>query len=107
MLSSAAALAAGPSAAAVPTKIDLVKSDGFMLFGAFGNPGGCVNGDRLFIKAGHPQYKQMYATALAAMLSKQKITAFVHSCEAVDWYSGPTSTFNIVQAYGTLAITDE
>lgn len=34
--------AAGYSEPAVPTRIDIVRSEGFMLFGAFGNPSGCV-----------------------------------------------------------------
>ena len=49
-----------------------------MLAGDFGNAGGCVNSNYLFIESDHPQYKQMYAAALGALLGKQKITAYVH-----------------------------
>lgn len=105
MLSCAMVYAGGLSEAAVPTKVDIV-SDGFMITGVFGNAGGCSSSNKLFIKIDHPQYKTLYATALTAFVSKQKIVGYVHSCEPVNWYSAPSYTYNIVQGYGSLAITE-
>lgn len=99
------AVAGGYSAAAVPTKIEIVRSEGFMLTGEFGNPGGCTYGNLMFVKSDHPQYKQMYATALAAHMGKQKISAYVHSCEVVAWFSAG-QTMNAVHSYSSLAISD-
>jgi hypothetical protein len=96
-----ASTAAAP--AAVPTKVDLICAEGFVLSGSFGNPGGCTVGDQLFVRSDHPQYKQIYAAALAAQISKQKISAYVHSCGPVAWYTA-ASTFNTVHAYSSLAI---
>ncbi len=105
-LTSAVAFAGGHAVAAVPTKIDLVRGEGFMLAGAFGNAGGCVVSNHLFVKGDHPQYKLMYAAALAAYAGKQKITAYVHGCEPVLWYSEAVTTYNIVHSNSSLAITD-
>ncbi len=106
LLASSAALAQGFTAAAVPTRIDVERGDGFHIVGAFGNVGGCTFENQLFIKIDHPQYKQIYAAALAAFAGKYKISAYVHGCETVAWYSGPPNTFNIVHAYSALAISD-
>jgi hypothetical protein len=100
------AFGAGYSAAAVPTRIDVVRSEGFMIDGAFSNPGACTFADRLFVKSDHPQYKQIYAAALAAFATKRKISAYVHGCETLGWYSGPQNTFNIVHSYSALSISD-
>lgn len=106
LLPSMAAYAGGQSAAAIPTRIEVVRSEGFMLSGEFGNAGGCSVGNYLFVKSDHPQYKQIYATALSAHLAKQKVTAYVHSCESVVWFSAAPTTYNIVHSYSSLAIAD-
>jgi len=99
-------VAGGHSAFGVPTKVDVVRSEGFMVVGEFGNPGGCTFANQMFIKSDHPQYKQIYATALAAYLTKSKLSAYVHGCEAVPWYSVASNTFNIVHSYSSLTISD-
>ncbi len=106
MVVSASAFAGGYSASAVPTKIDVVRSEGFMIYGEFSNPGGCTFANQLFVKSDHPQYKQIYAAALAAYVGKQKISAYVHGCETVLWYSAAPNTFGIVYSYSSLAISD-
>lgn len=105
-VSAASAQAAGYSEPAVPTKIDMVRSEGFMLFGAFGNPGGCAAQNQLFIKSDHPQYKQLLALAMMAYTTKQKIVAYVHGCEPVVWYSVASHTYNTVIAASSLAIQE-
>ena len=103
---SSGAWAGGYSSTAVPTRIDVVRNDGFMVYGAFANIGGCSNSDQFFVKIDHPQYKQLYAMALTAYLSKQKIIAYIDSCQALGWYSVPTVTFNILSSGSALHITD-
>lgn len=77
-----------------------------MIQGAFSNPGDCTYANQLFVKADHPQYKQLYAAALAAFMGKKKVSAYVHGCETVSWYTAPSNTFNIVHAYSSLAIEE-
>lgn len=98
--------AAGYTSAAAPTRVDVVRAEGFMIYGAFGNPGTCTFADYLFVRSDHPQYKQMYAAALIAMASKQKILAYVPVCQPVTWYSVAANTFNVVDASSSLAISD-
>lgn len=107
-LVSNAAIAGGFSASAVPTGIDVVQSGsaGFMLYGEFGNVAGCSVGNQLFIKASHPQYNQLYATALAAFSAGKRIHAYVASCEPVGWYSGSSVTYNIVNEGASLSIRE-
>lgn len=106
MLASASAYAGGFSVAAVPTKVDIIRGEGIVIAGEFGNPGGCSNANFLFVRSDHPDYKQIYAAALAALVSKQKIYGYVHYCVPVLWYSVPTSTYNAIDANGSLAITN-
>lgn len=103
---SSSAVAGGTSALGVPTKIEIVRSEGFLIVGEFGNPGGCTFGNQLFVKSDHPQYKQIYAAAMSAYLSKAKVSAYVHGCEPVVWYSAAPNTFNVVYSYSSLAISD-
>lgn len=100
------AMAGGWSAAGIPTQVDVERSGGFMIYGSFGNAGGCVVADRLYVKSDHPQYKQMYAAALTAFAGKYRITAYVDGCESVTWYSAASTTFNIVSAASVLMISD-
>jgi hypothetical protein len=106
MLMATSVNASGFSAAAIPTRIDVVRSEGFMVFGAFGNGAGCTVGNQFFVKIDHPQYKQLYALAVSAYLGKQKIAGYVDVCEAVTWYAAPSTTFDVVSAGSTLMITD-
>ena len=99
-------LAGGFSAAATPTRIDIVRGGGLMLYGAFGNPSSCIIGDKLYVKAEHPQYDKIYAMVLMAYASGKKVFGYSHSCEPVSWYSTAENTFNIVQPYAAFNITD-
>jgi hypothetical protein len=105
-LSSGVLASGGFTTAAIPTKIDIIGSSGFVMFGAFSNPGGCSVANVLFVRSEHPQYRALYATALAAYTSKQKVSAYVHACEPIPWYSVPSVTYNTVTMNGTLAIGD-
>lgn len=98
--------AGGFSLAAVPSKVDIIPGGGFVVFGAFGNAGGCTQSNHLYVKGDHPQYKQMYAAALAAFVSGNKIYGYVHTCEPIGWYSVPETTYNVVTANGSFAVSN-
>jgi hypothetical protein len=75
-----------------------------MIYGQFSNPGGCTAGDQVFVKADHPQYRQIYAAALAAFLVKEAVSAYVHGCETIWWYSAAPNTFNVMDSASALAV---
>jgi len=89
------ASAGGWSNAAVPQRVDIERGNGLMIYGAFGNSGSCVVTDAIYVKIDHPQYKQIYASVMTALVSKLKIQAYVGTCESVSWYSLPSVTYNI------------
>ena len=105
-LASANACAGGFSNAASPTEINTVQAGtaGFMLSGGFGNAAGCTTSDMIFVKATHPQYDHLYSMALAAFASGKKLTAYVHACEPVLWYTAATVTYNTLTSDGSLSI---
>lgn len=106
MTMSAPAWSNGWSQWAVPTRIDVVYGAGFMIFGDFGNAGGCSDAGHLFVRSDHPQYKQIYAAALAAFAGKYRISAYIQVCDAMNWYSAPSYTYNIVDPGTALNIAD-
>jgi len=83
---------------AVPTRVDIVRNDGFMIYGDFGNAGECDVANQIFVRIDHPQYDAIYSTALAAIMSKSEIQAFIHACELVQWFS-VTKTQNTLYPY--------
>jgi hypothetical protein len=94
--------APGYSAAATPTRVDTTADGGFMVFGAFGNAASCTANNQYFVKDSHPQSKMIYSMVLLAMTTGQKITFFAHACEPVNFYSGPTVTYNVVTFGGAV-----
>jgi hypothetical protein len=91
-------LAGGWTAWAVPTRVDIVRTEGFMVFGSFGNPGGCTVSDQFFVAINHPQYNQIYATLMTAMATGRQIMAYSIECDPETWYSVSTTTYNTVTA---------
>lgn len=89
---------------AVPTRIDIERGNGFMVYGNFGNPMNCTNECRFFIQKTHPQYSEIYSTILAAFNTKKRIKLYAHSCKSVGWYSKPEFTYNTVTPNGTVYI---
>jgi hypothetical protein len=94
------------TAPAVPTKVEVVRAEGFMISGAFGNAAGCSYSNTLFVRSDHSQYKQIYAAALLAFATKQKISGYAGACEPVSWFSGYSLTHNVVRSSETLAISE-
>ena len=84
----------GLATSAVPTGIDIDRTGGFMLYGDFGNAGSCTTSNSIYVQSSHPQYNQIYSTALAAFMAGKKVYAYIQSCTSVGWYAGSSTTFN-------------
>lgn len=81
--------------------IEVVRAQGFLVKGNFGNPAGCTvtNANHIWVDISHPQYDQLYATALAAFMGGKKIKAYVHNCTDIGWHGG---TFNSLNGAGAM-----
>ncbi len=95
----------GRSVAAVPSRIDNIGSQGFLIRGQFGNPGTCTTSDSIFISNGHAQFDRLYSTVLAAFMAAKKIQIYVHSCVEIPWLSGSSADYNQLTG-GDLIITN-
>ena len=105
LLYSSVAISGGRATPATPTKIDTVGvHNGFMIWGAFGNPAGCTQANAIWVKGAHPQYDKIYSTVLAAFMAGKKINVYAHSCEPVGWYSTTDITYNVLGPSGDLQI---
>jgi hypothetical protein len=98
LLMSSASIAGAWTAWAVPVRVDVVRSDGIMVYGSFGNPDGCSESDQFFIATTHPQYNQIYAAVMVAMSSGRQIMAYADSCAAEAWYNPASVTYNTVSS---------
>ena len=100
--------AGGQTNAAVPTAIHLVQagSAGFMVFGEFGNVAGCTVSNQVFIEIGHPQYSQIYSTVTAAFMAGKKVAFYSHNCKPVPWYTVNTTTYNTVEPFGAIYLSN-
>lgn len=103
LISSTATYAGGYGAWATPTRIDVERGNGFMFYGAFGNPNNCSSNTRFYVPISHPQYEQIYALVLAAFTSGKQVLPYFDKCDPVMWYSAATVTYNYV-TYGSVSI---
>ena len=103
MALSARGFAAGNTAWAVPTQIDVTYA-GIMVYGSFGNTGGCAVADRFFIPINTGQYKEIYSALMLAYASGKQVSAYVNSCDPVGWYAAPSVTFNYMVNSGILYV---
>ncbi|MBL8339727.1 MAG: hypothetical protein JNM97_23375 [Rhodoferax sp.] len=99
-------VAGGFTAPGVPTRVDIVRSEGFMVFGSFGNAAGCTVGNQVFVRSEHPQYKAMFAMVVTAYVAKQKVSFYSGDCEAVTWYTTPAVTYNTVTGNESMTLSD-
>lgn len=90
--------------AAVPTRIDIERGNGFLIYGKFGNAGNCSIANKVYVKINHPQYKELYATVLAAYMAGKRVQPYVNGCITVSWYVHPSTTFNTLTSGGALNI---
>lgn len=97
------AFAGGYGTWTVPTRIDVERGNGFMVYGNFGNPNNCTNSSRFYVPVTHPQYDKMYSLVLTAFTSNKQISPYFHKCSAVTWYSLPSVTYNWVSS-GSIGI---
>lgn len=104
IISSPAMAAGGWTNNEVPIKIEIVRDDGFMIFGAFGNPGSnpCSRSDTIWVPREHPQYAELLSTALAAFAGQFKLQAYVHNCVDIGWHAGE---YNTIAPNGALYIS--
>jgi len=93
----------GRVTAAIPTIINTVRGDGMMIYGAFENPGSCDIANAVWVDRTHPEYQQLYSTALAAFMGGKKLDMFIHSCTSVPWIAGD-KTFNKLNTVGDFRI---
>lgn len=93
-ISEAVLSAHGSTSYAVPTKLEVVRGQGFMVFGDFGNPGECSTSNTIWVPIEHPQYDQLYSTALTAFTANKKIQAYIHSCVNMGWHGGTQNTLS-------------
>jgi hypothetical protein len=102
-----AAQAGGWTNWGTPSQIDVIVlksgdgnalsvTKGIMVYGGFGNPGGCTMGDRFYIPESHEMFAQIYAAVLAANISGKKIRSYVSSCVSNPWYSASNVTYGFV-----------
>lgn len=80
--------AGGYTAIGTPTQVEVVRGDGFLVHGPFGNPGAtpCDVPDRIWVARAHPQYQELLATALTALSSGMKLQGYSHVCTNVAWF---------------------
>src|SRR6185437_5924939 len=77
--------AAGFTQWAVPRRVDVVRNEGIMVYGSFGNANGCTVADQIFVPMGHAQYNQIYSLLLTAMASGLQVQAYSDQCARQDW----------------------
>ena len=87
--------AAGWSTIATVDRIEIVRGQGAIVFGAFGNPSSCTEDMGFWIKIDHPQYKELYSMAMTAMTSGQRLQPYLSACESIGWHGG---TWNVLSA---------
>ena len=92
------------SQTAEPTRIDIERGNGVMIYGAFGNPNECSTSNKVFIEKSHPQYDKVYAMVLAAFASNKKLRIHIHCCKPVTWYAVNETTFNTLTSAGAINI---
>lgn len=101
---SSSSLAGGWTGWGVPVRVDVVRNEGVMVYGSFGNPGGCTVSDQFFVAFNHPQYNQIYATLMTALVAGRSVMAYADSCSPETWYSVSSVTYNSVDASSALNI---
>lgn len=85
---SSAVFARGWTAIAPVDRIEIIRSQGFEVRGAFGNPSSCDKQDRVFVSISHPQYEQLLSVSLAAYMGGKKLRIYSHQCITYGWNGG-------------------
>ena len=103
---SSTAFAGEWSSYATPTKINIVRGEGIMVWGYFGNPGSCVTSNTFFVESNHPQYKEIYSAILMVFKDNKKVQTYIHSCAPVEWLTTSSTTWNIMSSNSALNLSN-
>ena len=79
--------------------VEVVRAQGFLVSGDFGNPANCEVAGRIWVPIDHPQYDQLYSMVLTAFTSGKKIQAHAAECTAIGWHGG---TYNTLTGAGAM-----
>ena len=82
------ASSAGMGSIGTVTKLEVVRGQGVVVFGSFGNPNSCSHDAGFWIKIDHPQYAELYSMALTAMTAGMRLQPYLRACEAIGWHGG-------------------
>ena len=83
LLLSGSAVGAGYTNITSIESLTVVRDEGVMLEGDFGNPGGCTYGNSLFISINHSQYSLILEVVMRAYFQGNPIFAYVLRCSDV------------------------
>lgn len=88
----------------VPTNVEIVRNEGFMIFGAFGNPGvtPCSSADGVWVAKTHSEYTELLSTALSAVAGQLKLRIYAHYCATVSWHG---TDYNQLTSSGAIYIS--
>lgn len=89
---------------AVPTKVEIVRNEGFMIFGEFGNPGStpCTSANGVWVARTHSEYTEILSSALAAVAGQLKLRIYAHNCATVSWHG---TDYNQLTSSGAMFIS--
>ena len=74
------------------TRIEVIRANGLLIFGDFGNVNSCTSDTAIFLRIDHPQYKELYSMMLTAMTTGFEIRPYLRECQSFGWHSGTYNT---------------
>lgn len=85
------------------TNVEIVRNEGFMIFGAFGNPGStpCSSANGVWVAKTHSEYTEILSSALAAVAGQLKLRIYAHNCATVSWHG---TDYNQLTSSGAMYI---
>ena len=93
ILASSAANAAGYGTWGTVNRVEVVRGQGFVVWGSFGNPNSCTNSNGFWVKIDSTQYDELYSMALTALVSGLQLQPYLRECGTIGWHGG---TWNVV-----------
>ena len=80
---------------AAPTRIDVMRHQGLVVYGSFGNSAGCTVSDAVYLPIGLTQYKEIYSLLLTAIAQGKEVSIYTSTCTTLLWFSA-SATYNTV-----------
>ncbi|MEO9601263.1 hypothetical protein [Parasphingorhabdus sp.] len=101
---STASAAGGWTNDVIPTKVEIVRNQGFLIFGAFGNLGStpCATGDPVWVANTHSEYTELLSSALTAVAGQLKLRIYAHNCATVSWHG---TDYNQLTSSGAMYVS--